>query len=326
MICMQGYYIIDRPRGNVSGPMMNPSPSGMRTNSCQAMRWIGLIFFTFTFACDRGAPSVAPPKPTNRLLIVASVFPLGSIAKQVGGDRVDVVWWVESGQALTGHQPTPEQVEQMRRAAAVLTNGLAEAQVTDQFSDAFGDRRVIRLDRFVNESLADSQLWLDATVAKQAAGALADRLASIDPAHAQAYRDRAAACAKELDALSAYGAQVLLELRGKVVCSIGNDYAALGRQMGFTVEPITRDPLVSLDETQRTRLPQTLKQRQAQLLLVEADSPPAVLLSLQNSVGVPVVRIDSLGSSSSRGLDSYEKLLRYNYEQLAVGLRQARGE
>jgi ABC-type Zn uptake system ZnuABC Zn-binding protein ZnuA len=296
-------------------PMMFPKGSG-------TMQRLAIIFVLLGLCCDRSEPPAAPAAPADRLLVVTSVYPLASIARRVGGDRVEVAWWIESGQRLSDYQPGPEQIEQLRRAAAILTNGSAEGPHTEQFSGSFGDQRVIRLDRFAETEQRESQLWLDTTIVAKAARALADRLAALDHANAAEYQQRAAACVQELNDLSAYGDAQLGLVRGRVAASIGKDYSALSRQMRFILSPMG-DSLLNLDPARLDRLPAELKQRQASIILLEADAPQAALAQFQSRVPFPTALIDSLGSSAPRGHDSYDKIMRYNYEQLAAAARQA---
>jgi len=256
------------------------------------------------------------------LLVVASVYPLASIAQQIGGERVEVAWWIESGQELAGYQPSPAQIEQMRRAVAILSNGVAEGPYTDQFANAFGDRRLIRLDRFAEWGAGESQLWLNTAIVAQAARELGDRLAAVDPAHGDEYRQRAAECVKQLDSLGDYGKNLLTPLHSLRVGSIGKDYSALGKQHSFVIEPLSRASLLTFDAQAIATLPDTIKAKQSRIMLVEADIPLSAVAALEQTVAIPVARIDSLGSSSPQGRDSYDRIMRYNYEQLAAALRR----
>lgn len=282
------------------------------------MRWLILLATVVLTGCN-GAESSESPGPGNRLSVVATAYPLASIARQVGGERVDVTWWVESGQSLADYQPTPEQVERMRRAVVILTNGRTEAVHTDQFSGTFGDQRVIRLDRYTEYDASDAQLWLNTNLVKKAASELAERLAALDPAHAPGYRDRCEALRAQLDALAEEGRTQLAPLAGRVVASVGKDYSALGKQMGFAIEPLSRRPAVALEEAELSRLPEHFRSAGARFVLIEADTPPGVVQQLNQRFAAPMVTIDSLGTSAATGRDDYHKIMRFNYEQLATG-------
>lgn len=279
-------------------------------------------------ACDDDGP--APPVRGNRaadptpIPVLATVYPLADLARAVGGRHVDVLWWVESGQTLNGYEPSREQLERMFKAGVVLSGGTGEDFVTRYFSDGVNDRRIVRLDAFAPlEARGARQQWLDLRVARAALDATAAQLAVIRPEARPDFEANAAAAGRQVDALVDDWETRLSALAGRTLASVGRDYTPLGRIAGFTVVSVSDASAVQLDPERAAAVRKAVTEARALMLLVEADTPPAVLKSLQAQMPVPVVPIDSMGSSSSAGRNTYEKVMRYNLQQLYDGWRRA---
>lgn len=283
-------------------------------------------------ACDDGLPAppatvpVRPPTPVP-VSVVATVYPLADVARRVGGPYADVAWWIESGQTLDRFDPSPQQLDRLMKAGVVLSGGVGEEFATRHFdSGGFNDRRLIRLDAFVaSDQRGAAQQWLDPRAVREAVTALAHQLSIIKPDAATQFRELAGIQIKAIDTLIDDFAVRLSGLNGRVAVSVGRDYSPLGRVAQMQVISVGDQPAVQLTDEQLRRIGSRISDLGAIMMLVESDTPPAVLRSLGERIRVPVVTIDSLGSSSSAGRDSYDKLMRYNFDQLYDGWRRAMG-
>src|SRR5688500_223962 len=84
----------------------------------------GLIAVASAGGCDRPPPaSGPPPEPIH---VLCSVYAMADLVRQVGGERVDVEWLVESGQPLNNIEVTSERRNTFRTADLVLTRGALE--------------------------------------------------------------------------------------------------------------------------------------------------------------------------------------------------------
>jgi len=63
------------------------------------------------------------PEPGTRPLVVASVFPLYEFARQVAGDRAEVVSLVPAGVEPHDWEPSPRDIAQVGRARLFVYNG-----------------------------------------------------------------------------------------------------------------------------------------------------------------------------------------------------------
>ncbi|MCS7034552.1 MAG: metal ABC transporter substrate-binding protein [Phycisphaerae bacterium] len=272
-----------------------------------------------------GSCEEPPASAPSRLAVVATVYPLADIARTIGGSRVDVQWWIESGQFVATYQPSPSQIEALRRAAIVVSGGVGELYATEEFAGEPGGRRLIRLDSLIDPQERVPALWLDPTLARASADALAERLSAMDLAHAPDYRAAADRFRRDLDDLTREFDSALVGLIGKNVGCVGNDYSALARPFGFQTVQLHDSPVVVLDSAALSHVARKVVENACVLVLIEADTPPAVVKQVQASMPVPVVTIDSLGSCATPSRDTYLELMRFNYQQLQDGWRRATG-
>lgn len=67
---------------------------------------------------------LSPHAFAQRILAIASIFPLADLVEQVGGDRLEVVTLIPSGASPHTYEPTPEQVRRLSQARVFFQVGL----------------------------------------------------------------------------------------------------------------------------------------------------------------------------------------------------------
>jgi zinc transport system substrate-binding protein len=159
--------------------------------------WLGVLVIAAA-AC---APATGPPGPAARLLVVASIAPLADFARQVGGDRVEVVTLVPPGATPHTFELTPSRVQQVARVRLLVLNGVGLEYWADDLIQgaANPDLRVVDTSRGIpilegepDDPGGNPHLWLDPQQAMVQVGHIRDALAQADPAHAATYRANAA--------------------------------------------------------------------------------------------------------------------------------------
>src|SRR4051795_1008919 len=222
-------------------------------------------------AADRpthGRPSPAAParggcggargadRPTDgRLSVIASFYPLEYAAERVGGDRVDVADLTKPGAEPHDLELSPRQVASVVDADLVVylrgfqpsVDGAVDLDAADR---AFDATPAARLDRQLTDEQANGRLgtgvdphfWLDPTRLADVGDALARRFASIDPASAPGYADRAAALRHDLEALDARFRSGLARCADRHLVTSHQAFGYLAARYGFTQVGITGIP------------------------------------------------------------------------------------
>jgi len=169
----------------------------------------------------------------------------------------------------------------------------------------------------------DPHIWMDPTLVAAALPGLARALAEADPAHAGAYRRRAAAYGRQLDHLDTELARTYSSIppaRRKLVSShdsigylvrrYGFDF--VGAPFGITpgTEPSAETVSSLIDRVEREHVP---------AVFAEDTDDPKLMDQIGREAGVEVVD-DLLTEGFGGRVDSYEEMLRYDADRIAGAL------
>jgi manganese transport system substrate-binding protein len=134
---------------------------------------------------------------------------LADLARNVGGDHVEVSSITKAGAEIHGYEPTPSDLRAARRADLVLDNGLGlEAWFAKFVTDV--DVPHVQVSTGIEpipirsgdtEGEPNPHAWMSPTSASSYVGVMAEALAELDPAHASEFRDNAERYTKNLDAI-----------------------------------------------------------------------------------------------------------------------------
>jgi zinc transport system substrate-binding protein len=138
-----------------------------------------------------------------KITVVASFFPIYEFAKQVGGDRVNIITLIPPGVEPHDYEPTIQQLQQAENADVVFFNGLG-------FEDSW-------IERVINDNLVDTSvysnlsqgsqiknphIWLDPVFAKAQVQQIEKALIEIDPNNKLYYQRNAMNFTDKLDSLN----------------------------------------------------------------------------------------------------------------------------
>lgn len=153
----------------------------------------------------------AQAEAPQRLPVVASFSILADLARNVGGDRIEVVTLVGPDGDAHAYQPTPPDAKALREARVVVVNGLGFEGWIDRLVETSRTKApvvvaakgvVARKDE-EGRSGTDPHAWQSVANTKIYVGNIRDGLIVADPAGAEIYRSNAEAYLGELAALEA---------------------------------------------------------------------------------------------------------------------------
>jgi zinc transport system substrate-binding protein len=176
--------------------------------------------------------------------VLAAAYPFAWAAEQVAGSNATVTDLVKSGAEPHDIELSPRQVASFQDAYVVVYLHGFQAAVDDAVSQApkgaaLDLTSVVDVqppDSGLTEATstgADPHVWLDPTRMRAIVDAIASRLATRDPGHADAYRQRAAATDAKLFALDALFRQSLQHCARTDIVTSHTAFAYLGRRYGL---------------------------------------------------------------------------------------------
>jgi zinc transport system substrate-binding protein len=157
---------------------------------------------------------------------------------------------------------------------------------------------------------SDAHIWLDPQNAKILVQAMAEKLATVDPAHVARYTANAATLQTRIDSLDQSLTRLLTPLRGVPYIVFHDAYQYFERHFGLmpagaiALSP-TRKPGARHLQTIRARLRST----GARCVFVEPQFTPRLASIIIEGTGAKIATLDPLGATLTPGKDAYFTLM-----------------
>ncbi len=313
------------------------------------MRIPAFLLVVFTAALALAVPGCSErgrdDRPAGPLLVSASIFPLGDIAREIGGPHVEVTTLLPPGATPHGFEPRMRQAEALAGADVLLVVGLGMDEWAETSARAARARaRVVRfadisgIDPIKGDAAdqhdhehehahghhhhshqTDPHLWLDPIRVKHFVRVVAKAFALLDPDNTDVYMQRAERYQQELAQLDAdYRAMAEAAERDAFV-TFHPAFTYLADRYGLRQEPVAGVHGHGRGADME-RVIEFIESEGIQVVFAEPQFPEDRLRSLREQTGVEVGRLDPLGNPNVEGYDSYLAMMRSNLEALARGL------
>jgi len=269
-----------------------------------------------------GCGTQAPPPPADPVRVLTTVYALADIVRQVGGERVNVEWFVESGQSLDQLKETPQRRQQWRSADLVVTRGLPDPWTYQGDGNAFQPSRILRVDTLPSARDADATtyLWLDPDVAIEIAREVAARLTAVDPKNDQLFKRNCDSFVQQVAALTKQADAAIRRAGPQPFVTLDHGFGPVAARFGMVEARLPQqvDPVQPTQYSAKI-LRQAADDVGAGAVFANSETPSTLLRDWEGRLDLPVLTLDALGTSASTGRSTYLALLQYNLEQLERG-------
>ncbi|MCW1921162.1 metal ABC transporter substrate-binding protein [Luteolibacter arcticus] len=273
-------------------------------------------------------------------LKVASLHPLiGDLAKQVGGERVEVVDLIGKNSDPHHFEPVAADLQKAGDAKLYLASGMGMESYMESLRGIVGTKaQVVEIGKDLpsiegecdheghdheghdHEHEIDPHWWHSIDLFRRAATITADTFAKADPAGAESYAKNAAAYRTKLDELERWTRKEIARIpRDKR--HLATAHAAFGyfcKDFGFepvSVQGMNREQMP--DPKKLAALVAELKEHQVGAIFPEKESNPKILEALTKDTGIKLG--DALIADGSTA-ESYEAMMRHNVTAIVKGL------
>ena len=189
----------------------------------------------------------------GKLNVVTTVAPISSIARNVGGTRIDLYGIVPDGTNSHTFEPAPSDAVILSEADVIFVNGLdlelptmklAEANLRDGAEIVSLGDKTISADDYVydfsfpkEKGHPNPHLWMNPLYAKRYAEIIAATLSARDPANADAYAGNLTRYGAALDALDAAIAESVKTVpeKNRKLLTYHDSWAYFAPRYGFVV-------------------------------------------------------------------------------------------
>ena len=287
--------------------------------------------------CDRVEANLAD----RRVRVVATTGMIADIARQVGGERVQVTGLMGPGVDPHLFKASEGDVGTLAQADIILYNGLhLESKMGDVFAqmrdriptvavaEALDTAVLLRPPEFAGAF--DPHVWMDVGLWRHAVERVRDALSELDSAHAEQYRADAARYLTELDSLDAYvRAQVQrLPEERRVLVTAHDAFNYFGRAYAFDVRGLQGLSTATEAGTADVRaLAVFIRERELPAIFVETSISPRTIEAVQAATRAlgHDVRIggslysDALGNPGTPA-GTYIGMIRHNIDTIVAAL------
>lgn len=271
-----------------------------------------------------------------RLKVVATTVQITALAREVGGDRIELAGLVPSGADPHTFEPRPSDLRSIEAARVILRNGIGlDAFLDDTLSAAKNatvvtvtDGIALRVTEEGGKPVNDPHVWHDPDRAAQMVDAIRLALDAADPANAATYDANAYAQKQHLaDAKTQITAMVasIPPERRKMVTNhdaFGYFADAFGlKVVGAVIPSVSTSAEPSAQET--AALLDTIAREGVPAIFAESSVNSSLARQLAQDAGVKIVDDlygDSLGPSGS-GADTVDGMLVENGRKISEALR-----
>lgn len=278
----------------------------------------------------------------DKISIVASLFPWYDLAKQIGGERVEIKLLLPPGVEAHAFEPTPSDMITVSQAKLFIYTGdyfetwaqdildsldggapRAEALGADLATLTDKDEAVPAEEKMPSNQ--DPHIWLDPRLMSKAAGRLAKTLATLDPDNSAYYNQRLEAYQQRLENLDTDYRQTLSRCDQTEFIYAGHyAFGYLAARYGLKYEAAQGfSPDAESSPQRLTELADLIKESQASYIFAEELDNPQLAAALAKENGVKILLLNSAHNLSKDDLKAgltYEQIMRNNLEKLKLGL------
>lgn len=283
---------------------------------------------------------VADSKP----LVVASLSSvLGDLAKNVGGNKVEVIDIVKAGKDPHDFNPTPVDVKKIAESRIVLASGLGMESYLDSLQKNAGKNteflivgtRIKPLMTVESHhhghkhethegKVPDPHWWHSIANVKIATNVLRDAFSAADPANRDEYYRNAAVYQKQLDVLEKWAKLQIAQLpRDKRVLVTSHDALGyLARDYGFAIEAVEGINPADQPSSKKVRdIIALIRKENVKAIFPESTDNPKVLQEITKESGAkiaPALCVDGLGGDHA---NTYDAMMRHNISCIIGALK-----
>ncbi|WP_018859007.1 metal ABC transporter substrate-binding protein [Rhizobium sp. 42MFCr.1] len=271
------------------------------------------------------------------LKVVASFTVLADVVRQIGGDRVTVTSLVGPNGDPHEFEPSPSDAKNLNAAQVAFVSGDGLEGWMDRLISASGYKgkpvvvsegikfRTMEED---GQTVTDPHVWNSPVNVKVWVANIEGALAKAAPADAAAFKTNAEVYLKKLDALDAYAHSELAKIpedHRKVLTS-HDAFGYFGREYGVQfLAPVGVSTESEASAADVAKLIEQIKAEHVKTYFIENSNDPRLVRQIAKATGAEPggeLYVESL-SDTKGPAPTYEKMLRYNVDQLVAAMAKA---
>lgn len=287
--------------------------------------------------------SFAYASAAEKIKVVASIYPLGDVTRQVGKDRITVKVMLPPAASPHTFEPTPLDMMEMQDSKVFVKAGAGLEFWAEKMMKASSNRKLIIVDaasglpliRHVHSHAgagaseekghhgsADPHVWLDPMLMKTVVDKIKNALSNADPEGEVYYRENAEKYKKDLDALHSEIVNRVKDFKVKEYVTFHPAWNYFSKRYGLRVAGVIEEsPGREPSPKHITKIISEIKRIGAKVIFAEPQFNPKIAEVIAKEAGAKVLFLDPIGGANVRGRDTYIGLMRYNLSVMEEGMK-----
>ena len=300
------------------------------------------VLVVLIFVLVAGGCGGAGASDGEKLRVTATTTMVADLARQVGGERVEVTGLMGPGVDPHLYKASQGDVEALLGADAVFYNGLfLEGQMAEILEKADEQVPTVAVTREVPggrllesvsyEGQADPHVWFDASLWKTTVDPVVEELSRLDPEGAEGYQRRGAAYEEEIEELDGYVEREISSIpeNRRVLVTAHDAFRYFGRRYDVEVrglQGISTEAEAGAGDVRE--LADYLAKNEIPAIFVESSVPRRNVEAVQAACrdrGWPLeiggTLYSDAGGDAGTNAETYEGMFRHNVETITEALR-----
>jgi manganese/zinc/iron transport system substrate-binding protein len=279
----------------------------------------------------------------KKLRVAATVTMVADLARQVGGDRVEVDALMGPGVDPHLYKAAASDITKLQQADVIFYSGLLlECKMQDIFAKLARSKRfvypvteAIPVEKLLEPPAFaghyDPHVWFEVQLWKLCVDVVSKGLSEADPAGKDFYEKRAAETRARMDELHAWALKKSAELPAerRILVTSHDAYNYFGRAYGFQVvglqgiSTVTEAGLADM-----AKLTDFIKQKKVKAVFVETSVPHHTIERISKDTGVKIggeLFSDAMGTpgqlENGYDLGTYEGMIKHNMTTIVEALK-----
>ncbi|XAZ24355.1 zinc ABC transporter substrate-binding protein [Sinorhizobium sp. B11] len=279
----------------------------------------------------------AVPASAETLKVVASFTVLADVVRQIGGDHVKVTSLVGPNGDPHEFEPSPADAKALNAAKVTFVSGEGLEGWMDRLITASGYKgKPITVSEGINtrtmeedgKTVTDPHVWNSPVNVKIWVANIEKALSAADPADAAAFKANAEKYTKKLDELDAYAHAKLDKIadNSRKVLTSHDAFGYFGREYNVSfLAPLGLSTESEASAADVAKLIEQIKQEHVKTYFFENSNDPRLVKQVATATGAEPggeLYVESL-SDSKGPAPTYEKMFRYNVDQLSAAMAKS---
>jgi len=286
---------------------------------------------------------------SEKLPVIASIYPIADMVRQVGGDHVDVAFVLPAGASPHTFEPKPSLVKKISSAriffmigaglefwaekfinlgrpgltTIVFSEGVSLIHTTGHHHEDEAEHHHATLSNSGHESdVANPHIWTDPVIAKTMVSKITTALCEVDHQNLTYYKEKEQRYLEKLDKLDQMIQKTVSTFTIRKYVSFHASWDYFARRYGLESSGVIEAaPGRNPTSIQIKNIVAMIKKYHIRAVFAEPQLNPRAAEIIAREAGVNVFLLDPLGGPNLKGRSTYIDLIKYNLKIMQEAMK-----